>query len=153
MKIRVYQNKKNGVVSVEYRNIRFFCLQNLKDILKINGLTIYSEYYVFANDDLLKTFDEVRTISKNTIFTNLETSNLILTKLAKKLEIGYVLLIDGNFGEIKEENIVDDLIDKKFRFFISIDYAENEVLILINSNCYDGKLINNVKNQFCARNT
>lgn len=126
-KVKFSHNHKTDIIHLilKYKDLQF--LTKIFPLLDINSTTMVVEDW---NRDI--------TVTEHT------DSDLLNTMQKYKLDpkVISVLFLDGYIIDFKSENEINYLTKNLIRFFITVDYIENEIHVLLNAKKYEKKLKN-----------
>ena len=141
MKPIVHKNKKNGLISIEFRGIKKVNYEKIFDLLNAEELTIYTEHFNIMNDESVSLLNSINKLTENAVHTDLKNTQLILRNLIKRRFISSILIVDGVVENFDDKILLHNLTNGLLRFFLDINFLENEVHLLIKSKCYEAKLL------------
>ncbi|MDD4157261.1 MAG: hypothetical protein PHY08_11880 [Candidatus Cloacimonetes bacterium] len=141
MKPIVHKNKKNGLISIEFRGIKKVNYEKIFNLLNVEELTIYTEHFNIMNEECVSLLDSINKLTENAVHTDLKNTQLILRNLIKRRFMSNILIVDGVFENFDDKILLHNLTNGLLRFFLDINFLENEVHLLINSKCYEAELL------------
>lgn len=141
MKPIVHKNKKNGLISIEFRGIKKVNYEKIFDLLNAEELTIYTEHFNIMNEESVSLLNSINKLTENAVHTDLKNTQLILRNLIKRRFMSNILIVDGVIETFDDKILLHNLTNGLLRFFLDINFHENEVHLLINSKCYEAELI------------
>lgn len=129
MKVKISRNKQNGIMNLEFRNLKTFKLSNFSNILDLEKLLIISND---KNNERLK--------------ASIVDIDNILNELINNKQVWSIFVFEPFEDSFNDDKIIEYLSSKKTRVFIDLNLVDGVVNFLINFNCYNEDVYQDLKN-------
>lgn len=129
MKVKISRNKQNGIMNLEFRNLKTFKLSNFSNILDLEKLLIISND---KNNERLK--------------ASIVDIDNILNELINNKQVWSIFVFEPFDDSFNDDKIIEYLSSKKTRVFIDLNLVDGVVNFLINFNCYNEDVYQDLKN-------
>ena len=129
MKVKISRNKQNGIMNLEFRNLKTFKLSNFSNILDLEKLLIISND---KNNERLK--------------ASIVDIDNILNELINNKQVWSIFVFEPFEDSFNDDKIIENLSSKKTRVFIDLNLVDGVVNFLINFNCYNEDVYQDLKN-------